>query len=507
MSRIVMFIHLLTMLSSAAFAETRVALVIGNAQYEQKPLKNPKNDAKAIAGVLEKLGFRVDLVPDATLKQMRDASRRFLDSAKDADVRLFYYAGHASQVNGKNYLAPIDSSIVYEDELEIRGLNVSSEIVDRLDKQGRLNIVILDACRNNPYRVRKRSEARGLVEVKGPRGTLIAYSTQPGGVADDAPNRPNSYFTQHLLSAMQIPGLRIQEVFERVNSAVQEKTPDQIPWVNTNLTSANQFCFLPGPGGKCGGVSAPPIIVAKAIGGGGRARSDETSGITRAGADDLSVELFYQLTDEADHLRSDQEDAMRRSAERGDTYAMTVLGFHYHWLREPNSPTLARPKGEYWYRKAADRGYAPAEHLLGWAYYTGHVTGEPDRETGKAYYELGARKGYAPSQSALADLLGGTDPVRAFTLQRKAADQGLTAAMGELAILFLHGRGTPRDYVAAEHWARKAYNARQSEQSQHILGYMYWRQLIKPTDDMDRLRLTSFAKLRERFGSFLYGVE
>ena len=123
------------------------------------------------------------------------------------------------------------------------------------------------------------------------------------------------------------------------------------------------------------------------------------------------------------------------------------------------------------------------------------------------YYELGERKGYAPSQRNLGQLLEDTDPARALALYRKAADQGFDSAMADLALMFLQGRGTPRDYVPAERWARLSYKQSQSEKSQHILGYMYWRQLIKPQDDMDRIRLASFVKLRGQFGRFLNGVE
>lgn len=491
-----------------ALAETRVALVIGNSKYSSKPLKNPGNDARAMSEVLKKAGFDVELVTDAGLNDMIAGAQRFLAKAQKADVRLFYYAGHAAQVRGNNYLAPIDGRIVYEDELETRGLNVSRELVARLDAKDKLNIVILDACRDNPYQVRTRSQARGLAQVEGPRGTLIAYSTSPGGVAEDTPDRPNSRYTHHLVEAMKVPGIKIEDVFKRVTTAVEAETREraqpQVPWYHSSVTST--FCFAPVANGKCAESSAASIVIAKAEGSGGRTRSDESTVAGSSGDDPRSVNLLYEIEDEAKRLRADQLDTLRRSAERGDPYAATLLGAWHENNDKPGDLLAGRSESIRWYRRAADKDYLPAMFMLAYAHWAGFATGVQDPETARKYYEVLSKRGYAPGQWGLAGILAKREPQAAFALYRKAAEQGYVGAMADLAFAYLKGVGTAPDPKAAEQWARVAYDKRQSEKAQHILGYLYWKKLIQARGEMDELRLASFARLREA-GGFAFGVE
>jgi uncharacterized caspase-like protein len=504
MATVILLLH-----PGLVLAETRVALVIGNSKYSGKPLKNPINDARAMAAVLTKEGFDVDLVTDASLNKMVASARSFLDKAQKADVRLFYYAGHAAQVRGNNYLAPIDGRIVYEDELETRGLNVSKEVVARLDAKDKLNIVILDACRDNPYQVRTRSQVRGLAQVEGPRGTLIAYSTSPGGVAEDTPDRPNSRYTHHLVEAIKVPGIKIEDVFKRVTTAVEAETRDrpqpQVPWYHSSVTST--FCFSPAANGKCAESSTAPIVIAKADSGGGRTRSDEDT-VAGSGRDDpRSVELLYEIEDEAKRQRPDQLDALRRSADRGDPYAATVLGAWHEANDKPGTLQEGRPEAIRWYRRAADKEYLPAMFMLAWAHEVGWVSGVPDPDTARKYYAAAEKRGYAPAQWGLARLIADSQPQAAVTLYKEAAEQGYDKAMANLAFAYLKGIGTAPDPKSAEKWARAAYDKRQGEKAQHILGYLYSRKLIRAKDDTDALRLTSFSRLREQLGEFAYGLE
>jgi hypothetical protein len=489
-------------------AETRVALVIGNSKYSGKPLKNPGNDARAMAEVLKKEGFDVDLVTDASLNKMVASARRFLDKAQNADVRLFYYAGHAAQVRGNNYLAPIDGRIVYEDELETRGLNVSKEVVARLDAKDKLNIVILDACRDNPYQVRTRSQARGLAQVEGPRGTLIAYSTSPGGVAEDTPDRPNSRYTHHLVEAIKVPGIKIEDVFKRVTTAVEaetrERSQPQVPWYHSSVTST--FCFSPAANGKCAESSVAPIVIARADSGGGRTRSDGDTVAGYSRDDPGSVDLLYEIEDEAKRQRPEQLDALRRSADRGDPYAATLLGAWHEANDKPGTLQDGRSEAIRWYRRAADKDYLPAIFMLAYAHEMGWVSGGPDPDTARKYYSVGEKRGYAPAQWGLARLIADSQPQAAVALYKKAADQGYDKAMANLAFAYLKGIGTAPDPKSAEKWARNAYAKRQSEKAQHILGYLYWKKLIRARGEVDELRLASFARLREA-GGFAFEVE
>lgn len=502
--------------SVPAVAETRVALVIGNSKYASKPLKNPVNDARLIDATLTELGFKVERIEDATLDDMRYAARTFLKKSQDADIALFYYAGHAAQVRGNNYLAPIDGKIVYEDELESRGLNITEEVVARLDrrgKQGQLSIVVLDACRDNPFQTRNRSMAQGLSDLAvKPEGMLLAFSTRPGDTALDSPDFRNSRYTAHLVEAMRIPGLEVRDVFARVRDAITGETQGgkftQTPWFHSSVSSSN-FCFVRTRNGQCGGVEPPPLVLAKNIQRANAARNLGDDVVGRPSNDPLSIALFYRLVEESDQIKAEDLKRWQEAANSGDAYAMTVLGLHL----ERNDPMarrmsdLTRPDAVRWLQKAADTGYAPAQYWLGHAYQHGLVSGQRDSEIAKEYYAIGVKAGYSPAQTAYANLIEASDVKGAFSLYQKAAEQGHGGGMGDLALAYLKGRGAPRDIAKAEQWARKLYAAGGSDMSQHLLGYMYANNLITPKDDADRIRLLGFARLKQQSGRFLYGVE
>lgn len=242
--------------------EKRTALVIGNSAYKLSPLKNPVNDAQAVAAALKGLGFDVLLRENTTFKDLLEAMRLFSLRSQDAEVRLVFYAGHGIQVKGRNYLLPIDTVLQSEEEAASKAADVN-QLLERMSqaKDG-INVVILDACRNNPFagndvvlpdgrRMRYRSlQPGGLAKVSPPLGTLIAFSTAPGGVALDNPNAKNSVYTQHLIANMQIEGLPIEQVFKRVRSGVAQETGRmQVPWEASSIE--NDFCFKTAHGGPC----------------------------------------------------------------------------------------------------------------------------------------------------------------------------------------------------------------------------------------------------------------
>lgn len=235
----------------------RIALVIGNSSYLQAPLRNPANDARAVAGTLRELGFEVIHHENLPLDGMLDALRDFAVKSAASQVRVFYYAGHGSQLKGRNFLIPVDAQFKDEEELPRKAAS-ATELVERLGqmKTG-VNIVILDACRNQAFPVGtrtralggNRSLAHGLAQINAPRGTLVAYSTAPGKIALDGIER-NSTYTRHLVSNMQIAGLPVEQLFKRVRIAVSEETRQaQIPWETSSLMG--EFCFRVGPGGEC----------------------------------------------------------------------------------------------------------------------------------------------------------------------------------------------------------------------------------------------------------------
>lgn len=184
--------------------EQRLALVIGNGAYATSPLRNPTNDARALGKALEALGFEVMAHENLDQREMRRAILDFGTRLREGGVGLLYFAGHGLQVNGRNYRVPVDAAI-------------------------NVNLVILDACRDNPFARSFRSASRGLAAIDAPSGTLIAYATAPGRVARDGEGA-NGLYTGELLRALQAPGQRVEDVFKRVRQSVLERSGgDQVP--------------------------------------------------------------------------------------------------------------------------------------------------------------------------------------------------------------------------------------------------------------------------------------
>ena len=234
MKRFVLPFLLVGVIFSAApvFASSRVALVIGNSDYHSAPLKNPVNDARDMANLLQNIGFEVISRTNVDKRGMLKAVNSFSGKLKRSEIGIFYFAGHGMQVNGHNYLIPIGVSIMEESDVEFEAVDASRIIAKMRDAENPLNIVILDACRNNPFRRSFRASTQGLARMDAPKGTIIAYATSPGSVAEDGEGK-NGIFTKHLLDAMKSPNLGIQDIFNVAGMAVMDETDDrQIPWTS-----------------------------------------------------------------------------------------------------------------------------------------------------------------------------------------------------------------------------------------------------------------------------------
>ena len=237
---ILVFIYPSSLISAM---EKRTALVIGNGSYNSGPLKNPANDAADIATLLKKLGFSVTLMKNADLQEMEEAIEAFGSRLKRGGVGLFYYAGHGVQVNGTNYLLPIGAKINKEADVKYQAVDANKILDEMATANNGLNIVMLDACRDNPYARSFRNATRGLAIVSSaPSGTFVSYSTSPGNVARDGDGR-NSPYTAALLQYMQSPGLTISDIFIKVRTKVKKET-GQVPWELSSLEG--QFYFIPG---------------------------------------------------------------------------------------------------------------------------------------------------------------------------------------------------------------------------------------------------------------------
>jgi len=231
--------------------EKRYALVIGNANYPRNigVLKNPVNDATDFAKELQNSNFEVQLLINATYGQMRAAMLKFKEKVdagdRDKTVSLFYYAGHGLQRDDENYLVPIDAMIEFEDDIQRYCFPVQRMVLANMERSNsRMNIVILDACRNNPFPALSRSLGdQGLLEMRRARGSFIAYATAPGSIASDGSGR-NGLYTQELVKAIRKPGLTIEQVFKEVRQNVLRLSANkQNTWDSSNIIGEFYFKF------------------------------------------------------------------------------------------------------------------------------------------------------------------------------------------------------------------------------------------------------------------------
>ena len=402
-----------------AHAGERHALVVGNSSYAKLPLRNPKHDAEAVARTLKSLGFSVTKLMNATQRQMKVAILKFSRTLRNSDgVGLFYYAGHGVQLDGQNYLIPVGADITAAEEVPVESISANDFLRSLQRSPGRVNIVILDACRDNPFAGSSRSLGRGLAGVEAPAGTIIAYATAPGKVALDGTGK-NSPFTAALVAAMTVPGLTIEEVFKRTRGKVITDTGGrQVPWETSSLTG--NFYFKPKP-------------VAPA----------ETS---RRAREPLAEPLAQRLA---------EVEAWRRIQQSRDSAA-----FKAHLERYPDGvfAELAQLRIS---KLASRESRVPAFNPFN---LQPIVTGSVKPSQAERLYERGLKLETAKEGA------GKLGEVR--ELYRQAAELGLPAAMNQLARLYDKGRGTPKDLPKAARWYRRAAEGGHSG-AMAALGTMY----------------------------------
>jgi uncharacterized caspase-like protein len=228
-----------------SLGERRVALVIGNARYPNIPLNNPENDARVVGRTLRGLGFEVTEHVNLPVRKFRQVLRDYVRTLQNGEgIGLLYYAGHGVQIDGRNYLLPVDINLRDEEEIKDEAVDIDDLFVSKLERaKTRGLIVILDACRDNPFRGKTRNiQASGGLAEMGARGALIAYAAAPGATAEDGPEGSNSVFTRHLVREMLEPGVEVETMFKNVRVKVLRDTKKrQMPWVNSSLTVDFQF--------------------------------------------------------------------------------------------------------------------------------------------------------------------------------------------------------------------------------------------------------------------------
>ncbi len=251
-------------LAMPAWAKNQ-ALLIGNASYSASPLDNPANDANDFAKVLREIGFEVKVLTDQSKEAMTQAVRDFGSKLNNNDgIGLFFFAGHGVQVDGENYLLPV--GVPLRNEMDVKQHAMPANIVLRYmeDSKNRVNVVVLDACRNNPFVKTRSLKSRGLAPMDAPSGSLIAFSTAPGTEALDGTGR-NGLYTKHLMANAKVPGMTIEQIFKRTREAVEVESEQiagkrQSPREESSLKGADMY-FVPPPAGR-GGVDNASIELA-----------------------------------------------------------------------------------------------------------------------------------------------------------------------------------------------------------------------------------------------------
>jgi TPR repeat protein len=490
--RLVLAGTLVAALAAPALAQApppRVALVIGNNAYPDAPLRNPVNDARAMAGALRRAGFDVLVRENLTQKQMLRAMAEFGRKVVPGSSALFYYAGHGLQLGGKNYLVPVDAVIEGEADIRLETVDVDA-VLDQV-RENSLNLIILDACRNNPFERRSRGSSRGLATIEAPVGTLIAYATAPGKVASDGDGRGGLYAGE-LVKAMATPGLKVEDVFKRVRAAVaRQSRNEQIPWESSSLVG--DFYFAPAASAAPAAPSpATPPVTAAIPPPGGQPRPaalrecDELAGVrdpAEAGTRDVWAETIV---------------GKRAVAPCRQAVALMPASPRY-MTQYARALAVARDDTEavIWYRKAAELDYPRGQGGLGTMYENGRGVTR-DLAEALRWYRKAADQGDSLAQNNLgwmyADGRGGLrkDEAEAVRLFRLAADRGYARAQNSLGLMYANGRGVRRDDAEAAHWYRKG--ADQGDPlAQNNLGWRYLEGVGVKKDEAEAMRLFRLA--------------
>ena len=442
---------------TVVLADGRVALVVGNSTYAHiGRLPNPDNDARDMSAALRRLGFEVTTELDADRVELTEALRAFTRQSAGADVSLVFYAGHGIEMDGVNYLVPVDAQLERDVDVRFETVTVDDLLVSTSGAS--LRLVILDACRNNPLaRSMQRTAATRTVsggsfadlneDLLGDE-TLVAYAAAAGTTAADGRGR-NSPYTAALLSHLETP-LEIGLLFRRVRAQVLAATNGaQRPHEYQSLVGEHYLTRT-------------------------LATSASTTVSAAIPADPAPVDPPRPDPPEIDipelHIV-----ALRELAEAGDAEAQTELGERYEHGRGVGQDYAVAVS---WFRRAAEQGHARARSALGFMYGTGRGVEQDDAEAvrwDRLAAELGNARGQHNLGVSYRDGLGvSRDDENAVFWFRRAAEQGFAAAQTGLGQMYSTGRGVSRDYEMAVSWYRRAAeqgNAR----GQNNLGWMYER--------------------------------
>jgi TPR repeat protein len=406
------------LLVSPAAASERVALVIGMASYAHvEPLGNTLNDAGAIADTLERIGFDVTRAMDVGGEELRQAVADFAFRSETADLAVIYYAGHGVEVQGENFLIPIDANVTSNLDIQRQSISLK-DLLTAVDKARKMRVIILDSCRNNPFgdsldltalETQPAGDATGATRGSGglaapapDRGTLVAFAAKDGQVALDGTGQGNSPYAAALIQKLPEPGLEISLMFRQVRDMVLQNTANlQEPHTYGSL-SGEPF-YVAGPGTASPDVaSADPTVAWASI-----TPDQEPQFLALADAGDTRSMLglaYMRLNPDSDRFDPNAAAAfLERAAAAGAPDAQWELARLYEKGTIGTAPDLT--KALDWYRKSADQDYAKALNDMGFFYYQGSM-GLP-QDTGRAleYFERAANQRHPEAQFNYAALI------------------------------------------------------------------------------------------------------
>jgi hypothetical protein len=487
---------------STAYAEKRVALVIGNSAYKTAPtLQNPAADAKLVSDTLLSLGFFVvggSARLDLDKAGFDAALREFGNQLVGADVALFYYAGHGVETHGLNYLVPVDANPADDADVFMQMTGVSG-ILDQMEKSGaRINLLLLDACRNNPFRDRVHSIVGGLAQMPASPGTLISFATQPRSVSFEGDDGHSPY-TRALAETMQHPGYGLFKTFNEVGLLVEKATNgQQLPWVSSSPISRSfYFAGKPAPAdtaqAPAASTPAVPVEQARLSPSNDTLRRDLITDCDRLAAmpydtghspdlpgievDKIDIKVADTACNDAmarypevarfvfeagrvATARKDYPEARRRldqAAAAGYAMALNNIGGTYE---DGRGVPVNYAEAARWFQKAADAGEPVAMANLGWLYETGNGVKKDPAEACRLYES--AIKGGVPIPVSNLGLLymSGKGVRRDYAEARRLFEQGAAlgypSSMNSLGVLYDEGDGMPRNATIARQWFEKA---------------------------------------------------
>ena len=450
---------------TAAMAEPRVALVVGNARYASNPLRNPRRDAELMARTLASVGFEVISVLDGGAADMRNAVTLFGRRLQTADtVALFYYAGHGVQADGENYLIPVGADIKSMNEVALNALSLSDVLKSMARSPARMNIVVLDACRDNPFATGSSGSSNGgLAPVVAPAGTIIGYATAPGEVARDSDGE-NSPYSAALASAIPQAGLTLEDVFRNARRRVLEVTGGkQTPWEHSSLVG--EFYFKPKmsePESSSRRIGSDPL---------GQARLSELDAWEKIKSsldpqafkdhiahfpDGLFAELAAVKVAKLEAMRAQTPWSwiMTGGLDR-DGVSVEAAGLYEKAVKleaQSNSKTDLAAAAQL-YGQAATQGLPAAMFAYARALDKGRGLARDLKEAAR-WYGLAADKDHPAAMAALGTMYEfgeGTRPdlVEALRLYRLASDAGDPSGQTSLGYLYAQGKGVARNATEA----------------------------------------------------------